>query len=126
MLESWIREATLATSLVVEGISASIVAFAVFEAVLRLLLSIHRHSGSGPAHEAHHVKEEIRLRLGRWLPLDGPPARERALAGRLAARAILFVTHIDKPSEPHRAETLKYTDAETSEHRHSLKKERNV
>ena len=81
---------------------------------------------SGKSVEAASDLDRKALKRRRWLPLDGPPARKRALAGRLAARAILFVTHIDKPSEPHRAETLKYTDAETSEHRHSLKKERNV
>lgn len=69
MLESWIREATLATSLVVEGVAALIVAFAVFEAIVRLLASIRRHSGAGSPDQAHSVKEEIRLRLGRWLAL---------------------------------------------------------
>lgn len=68
MLENWIREATLATSLVVEGVAALVVAYAVTEAVVRLLLSARHHSGprTGAAHDA---KEDVRLRLGRWLAL---------------------------------------------------------
>ncbi|TCJ40942.1 DUF1622 domain-containing protein [Parafrankia sp. BMG5.11] len=68
-MEHWIREFTLATSLVVEGIAALIVAFAVAEAVARLVMSIPRHSGAAPGHVSHGAKEEIRLRLGRWLAL---------------------------------------------------------
>jgi uncharacterized membrane protein len=67
MLESWIREITFTTSLVVEGVAALIVAYAVGEAILRLVLSIPRHSGSSASNVSHNVKEEIRLRLGRWL-----------------------------------------------------------
>jgi uncharacterized membrane protein len=69
MLESWIREVAHFTSLVVEGIAAIIVAYAVVEAVLRLLLSSRRHSGDAPAQIAHDAKEDVRLRLARWLAL---------------------------------------------------------
>ncbi|MGN3972987.1 DUF1622 domain-containing protein [Tsuneonella sp. SYSU-LHT278] len=68
MFEYWIREITSATSLVVEGMAAIIVAYAVVEAFVRLILSIPRHSGSAE-NRAHDAKEEIRLRLGRWLAL---------------------------------------------------------
>ena len=67
MLESWIREITFTTSLVVEGVAAIIVAYAVAEAITRLILSIPRHSGDSTPQVAHNAKEEIRLRLGRWL-----------------------------------------------------------
>ena len=67
MLESWIREITFTTSLVVEGIAALIVAYAVAETVVRLILSIPRHSGDSAPQISHTAKEEIRLRLGRWL-----------------------------------------------------------
>lgn len=69
MIEEWIREITLATSLVVEGVAALIVAYAVVEAVVRLFASVRWHSGDKPAQVAHDVKEDIRLRLGRWLAL---------------------------------------------------------
>ncbi len=69
MLEAWIREIALVTSLVVEGIAALIVAYAILEAAVRLVLSVRRHSGDAPAHVAHDAKEDIRLRLGRWLAL---------------------------------------------------------
>lgn len=69
MLESWIREITLVTSLVVEGVAALIVAFAVVEAIIRLLGSMRRHSGDAPPQIAQDAKEDIRLRLGRWLAL---------------------------------------------------------
>lgn len=69
MLEEWIREITFTTSLVVEGIAAIIVAFAVVEAIVRLVTSLPRHSGSAAPQVAHDAKEDIRLRLGRWLAL---------------------------------------------------------
>jgi len=67
MLEDWIRAITFNTSLVVEGVSALIVAYAVGEAIVRLILSLPRHSGTAAVETSHNVKEEIRLRLGRWL-----------------------------------------------------------
>ena len=67
MLEDWIRAITFNTSLVVEGVSALIVAYAVGEAIVRLVMSIPRHSGAAGVQASHNVKEEIRLRLGRWL-----------------------------------------------------------
>lgn len=67
MLESWIRAITLNTSLVVEGVSALIVAYAVAEAIVRLVIAIPRHSVASEVGASHTVKEEIRLRLGRWL-----------------------------------------------------------
>ncbi len=69
MLEDWIREITFTTSLVVEGVSALIVAYAVVEAIGRLVLSIPRHSGATRVEVSHSLKEDIRLRLGRWLAL---------------------------------------------------------
>jgi uncharacterized membrane protein len=69
MLEQGIREITLATSLVVEGLAALIVAYAVAETAVRLLLSVRRHSSHGDPAVAHDAKEDIRLRLGRWLAL---------------------------------------------------------
>jgi len=68
MLEDWVRTITLAISLVVEGIAAMLVAYAVAEATVRLALTFSAHSGTGEA-GAHDAKEEIRLRLGRWLAL---------------------------------------------------------
>lgn len=69
MLETWIRELTLTTSLVVEGVAATIVACGVIEAIVRLVIAIPRHSGGAGPQIAHDAKEEIRLRLGRWLAL---------------------------------------------------------
>ena len=70
MLEDWIRELTFTVSLVVEGVAAVIVAFAVAEAIVRLVITLPRHSGVvAPPQVAHDAKEEIRLRLGRWLAL---------------------------------------------------------
>ncbi|WP_120716301.1 DUF1622 domain-containing protein [Tsuneonella amylolytica] len=69
MLEDWIREVATTTSLVVEGVSAVIVAYAVAEAVVRLLGTFRLHSGTDKAQVAHDTKEDIRLRLGRWLAL---------------------------------------------------------
>jgi len=70
MIEVWLREMTLGVSTVVEAIAALVVAYAVAEAVIRLVLSVSGHSASSSADRAHDVKEEIRLRLGRWLALS--------------------------------------------------------
>ncbi len=70
MIEVWLREMTLGASMVVETIAALVVAYAVAEAVIRLFLSVSGHSASRSADHAHDVKEEIRLRLGRWLALS--------------------------------------------------------
>ena len=69
MIEVWLREMSLGVSLAVEAIAALVVAYAVAEAVIRLVLSVSGHSASSSADRAHNVKEEIRLRLGRWLAL---------------------------------------------------------
>ena len=70
MLESWIRELTVATSLVVEGVAAVVVAFAVVEAVVRIIIFLPRHTGNTRPGVAHETKEDIRLRLGRWLAVS--------------------------------------------------------
>lgn len=69
MLEEAIREITFATSLVVEGLAALVVAYAVAESAVRLLLSVRRHSSHNDPAIAHDAKEDIRLRLGKWLAL---------------------------------------------------------
>ena len=69
MLETWIRDLTTTTSLVVEAVAALIVAFAVAEAVVRLVITMPRHTGDAAPQAAHDAKEDIRLRLGRWLAL---------------------------------------------------------
>ena len=70
MIESYVVPFTTTVSLVVEGIAAVIVAYGVAEAVVRLMLSVRHHSGDASAQRAHDVKEDIRLRLGRWLALS--------------------------------------------------------
>lgn len=69
MIEATVLEVTHTISLVVEGIAAVIVAYAVAEMLVRLLTTIHLHSGSRSSDTAHHAKEDIRLRFGRWLLL---------------------------------------------------------
>lgn len=70
MIEAWLHEMTLGVSMAVQAIAALVVAYAVAEAVIRLVLSVSGHSASSSADRAHDVKEEIRLRLGRWLALS--------------------------------------------------------
>ena len=69
MLENLIRQLTFTTSLVVEGVAAVIVAFAVAEAIVRLVITLPQYSGPAAPGVAHETKEVIRLRLGRWLAL---------------------------------------------------------
>ncbi len=69
MLSEWVKELTLWLSSVTEGIAAVIIAIAVAEAAVRtvavLLQPLHRAGSAGPP----ETKEDIRLRLGRWLAL---------------------------------------------------------
>jgi uncharacterized membrane protein len=69
MLSEWVKELTLWLSSVTEGIAAVIIAIAVADAALRtvvmLLQPLHRTSSARPP----ETKEDIRLRLGRWLAL---------------------------------------------------------
>lgn len=67
MVENWIIEGSLYVSLMVEGIAAMVVAYAAVEAVVRGFMAVGKHTGSNSAETAHNVKEDIRLRLGRWL-----------------------------------------------------------
>lgn len=53
-----------------EAAAALIIGLATIEATLRSLVVFARHSSSQPpTGRLHDVKEEIRLRLGRWLAL---------------------------------------------------------
>lgn len=63
-----IKELTLQVSTITEGVAALIIAIAVVEGVFRTLrLVLQSFSPSdGSSHEA---KEDVRLRLGRWLAL---------------------------------------------------------
>lgn len=83
MLEDWIKPFTLELSSVVEGFAAVIIGFAVIEAATRLLLGVvaylHRHPEI-----AHQAKDEVRLRLGRWLSL----ALELLLAADILRTAV--------------------------------------
>lgn len=63
-----IKELTLQVSTITEGVAALIIAIAVVEGVFRTLLLILQ-SFSPSSASSHEAKEDIRLRLGRWLAL---------------------------------------------------------
>ena len=52
-----------------EGIAGVVIAIAVIEAAIRTALLLFRHTGAAQADASHQAKEEVRLRLGRWLAL---------------------------------------------------------
>ena len=77
-----IKELTLQVSTITEGVAALIIAIAVLEGVFRTFLLILQ-SFSPSDVSSHEAKEDVRLRLGRWLSLaleflgfTGPEVRE--------------------------------------------------
>ena len=69
MLGEWVKALTLWLSSVTEGIAAIIIAVAVLEAGLRTLPLLFQTLFQGGAAQSHEAKEDVRLRLGRWLAL---------------------------------------------------------
>ena len=64
------KAATLWLAAGTEAVAALIIGLAVVQATVRALAAFFRHSTAGtPARHAYADKEEIRLRLGRWLAL---------------------------------------------------------
>jgi uncharacterized membrane protein len=64
-----IKELTLLLSTITEGAAAFIIAIAVIEGIFRTLLLILQSFSGNEASSAHEAKEDVRLRLGRWLAL---------------------------------------------------------
>lgn len=52
-----------------EGIARLVIAIAVIEAAIRTTLLLFQHTAPTQADASHEAKEEVRLRLGRWLAL---------------------------------------------------------
>ena len=69
MTSEIIKELTLQLSTITEGVAALIIAIAVIEGAFRTLLLILRSFAPQEASANHEAKEDIRLRLGRWLAL---------------------------------------------------------
>lgn len=69
MLAEWVKELTLWLSSVTEGVAAIVIAVAVLEASVRTLLLLFQSVLPGRASVSHEAKEDVRLRLGRWLAL---------------------------------------------------------
>jgi uncharacterized membrane protein len=63
-----IKELTLQVSTITEGVAALIIAIAVIEGVFRTLLVVLQSFSPSDA-SSHEAKEDVRLRLGRWLAL---------------------------------------------------------
>lgn len=69
MLSEWVKELTLWLSTVTEGVAAVVIAIAVLEAALRTLTLLFETFVPDGTSRSHEAKEEVRLRLGRWLAL---------------------------------------------------------
>jgi len=70
-MEALVQPLALWVSSLTEAVAAVVIAFAVAEAVVRTAATFLRH-GTRAARAAHayEAKEEVRLRLGRWLALS--------------------------------------------------------
>lgn len=69
MADVWIKELTLWLSTMTEGVAAVVIAIAVIEAVLRTALLLFQDFLPARTALSHEAKEDVRLRLGRWLAL---------------------------------------------------------
>ena len=80
-----LKQVTLWLASGTEAAAALIIALAALEATVRSLALFTRLSARGPGdHDTHDVKEEIRLKLGRWLALS----LEFALAADILRTAV--------------------------------------
>jgi len=61
-ITEWLATAT-------EGIAGALIGIAVIEATIRTVLVLFRYIGATSPERSHVAKEEVRLRLGRWLAL---------------------------------------------------------
>ncbi len=52
-----------------EGIAGLVIGVAVIEAAIRTVLLLFSYTAAAQADDSHEAKEEVRLRLGRWLAL---------------------------------------------------------
>jgi uncharacterized membrane protein len=66
MLLDAVKTLTIFLATMTEGLAGLIIAIAVIEAAIRTAGLLFRYPGPDASHEA---KEEVRLRLGRWLAL---------------------------------------------------------
>ncbi|MBB5692956.1 DUF1622 domain-containing protein [Muricoccus pecuniae] len=64
-----IKEATLLLATATEAIAGVLIAIAIIEATFRIAGVLLRAGRRGNPGESHEEKEEVRLRLGRWLAL---------------------------------------------------------
>lgn len=64
-----IKDLTIWLAIGTEGIAGLVIGVAVIEAGIRTFLVVLRHSDARDPNLSHEAKEEIRLRLGRWLAL---------------------------------------------------------
>lgn len=69
MLTDTIKQLTLALATGTEAIAGALIAVAIIEATLRVIVMLIRLSGTSDPNRSHEAKEEVRLRLGRWLAL---------------------------------------------------------
>ena len=69
ILSELVKELTLWLSTLTEGMAALIIAIAIIEAGLRTVGLLFRDVLPSRAALSHEAKEDVRLRLGRWLAL---------------------------------------------------------
>jgi len=69
LLTETIKGITLWLATATEAIAGALIAIAVVEATFRTATVLLRYSAAGDPTQSHEAKEEVRLRLGRWLAL---------------------------------------------------------
>ena len=64
-----IKQITLWLATGTEAIAGALIAVAVIEAAIRAAAVVLRYSGKADPDHSHEAKDDVRLRLGRWLAL---------------------------------------------------------
>jgi uncharacterized membrane protein len=64
-----LKDLTLYLAAGTEAVASAIIAFAIVEATLRAVLLVLRPRRATGPDDSHDAKEDVRLRLGRWLAL---------------------------------------------------------
>lgn len=64
-----VKQLTLWLATGTEAVAGLIIAIAVVEATIRTAALLPRSFAAGDANRSHEAKEQVRLRLGRWLAL---------------------------------------------------------
>jgi uncharacterized membrane protein len=108
------KQVTIWLATATEAVAGLVIGIAVLEAAARTLIVLFQDTCAGNPERSHAAKEEVRLRLGRWLAL----ALEFELGADILRTAVAHLVG-DRPARRHRrgADGAQPLPAEGNRHR---------